>query len=117
MIFKKAVGNEKIAELILNEIQFWVQIHGLKIQLLTRYVREVLGNIVGRVRVLINITKPLLRSTKVNANGCSSVVFFGYEKLPDFCFICRLLDHIERDCPTLFTNNPESSCEMRQYEP
>lgn len=43
MIFKKAVENEKILDLILNEVPFWVQVHGLEIQLLTRYVGEIMG--------------------------------------------------------------------------
>lgn len=135
MVFKKAIGNEKIASLVLNEVPFWVQIHGLEIQLLTRYVGELLGNKVGRVievdcsansiawgrclrvRVLINVTKPLARGTKVNFDGYSSVVIFCYEKLSDFCYICGTLDHVERDCPISFTNNFNSSRELRQFEP
>lgn len=114
MVFKRAVGNERIADLVLNEIPFWVQIHGLELQLLTRYVGEVLGNKVGRVmeidcstnsiawgkclrvRVLINVTKPLVRGTKVEFNGNTSVVIFRYEKLCDFCYICGKLDHWKR---------------------
>lgn len=49
LIFKKVVGNEKVADVILNEVPFWVHIHGLEIQLLTRYVGEVLGHRIGRV--------------------------------------------------------------------
>lgn len=135
MIFKKVVGNEKISDLVLNEVPFWVQIHGLEIQLLTRYVGEILGNKVGRVlevdcsansiawgkclrvRVLINVTKPLVRGTKVDFNGCTSVVIFRYEKLCDFCYLCGRLDHIDRDCPNLFANDYDLSREVKQFEP
>lgn len=135
MVFKKVVGNEKIKELVLNEVPFWVQIHGLEIQLLTRCVGEVLGNKVGRVmevdcsansiawvrcprvRVLINVSKSLLRGTKINFEGNTSVVIFRYEKLLDFCYICGTLDHVEKDCPSTFINSLESMRGMRQYEP
>lgn len=69
------------------------------------------------MRVLINVTKPLLRGTKVNFDGNTSVVLFHYEKLPDFYFVCGTLDHVEKDCPFMFINNLESMREMRQYEP
>lgn len=49
MVFKRAIGSERIADLMLNEVPFWVQVHGLEIQLLTRYVGELLGNKIGRV--------------------------------------------------------------------
>lgn len=49
MVFKKAFDNEKIAELSFSEVSFWVQAHGLEIQLHTRYVGELLGNKLGRV--------------------------------------------------------------------
>lgn len=134
MVFKKAVGNEKIADLVLNEVPFWVQIHDLEIQLLTRYVGELLGSKIGRVlevdcatnslawgrclrvRVLLNVTKSLTRGTKIDFNGTTSVVIFWYEKLCDFCFICGKLDHLDRDCPSLFANEVNVVRGKRQYE-
>lgn len=134
MVFKKAVGNEKIVDLVLNEVPFWVQIHGLEIQLLTRYVGELLGSKIGRVlevdcatnslawgkclrvRVLLNVAKPLMRGTKVNFNGVTSIVIFRYEKLCDFCFMCGKLDHLDRDCPSLFVHEGPVVRGKRQYE-
>lgn len=49
LVMKKALGNKKIEEVRLNEVPFWIQIHGLEIQLRTRYVSELIGNKVGRV--------------------------------------------------------------------
>lgn len=96
---------------------------------------EVLGNKVGRVievdcsansiawgrclrvRILINVTKPLVRGMKVEFNGNTSVVIFRYEKLCDFYFICGKLDHVERDCLNLFTTDSEIARELRQFDP
>lgn len=134
MVFKKATGNEKVADLILNEVPFWVQIHGLEIQLHTRYVGELIGNKIGRVlevdcsansiawgkclrvRVLLNVTKPLIRGSRVEFNGSLYVVIFRYEKLGDFCFAYDKLDHLYRDYPNLFTNTIDSVTQKRQFE-
>lgn len=134
MVFKRAFGNERIAELTLTEVPFWVQIHGLEIQLHTRYVGELLGNKIGRVldvdcasnsiawgkclrvRVLLNVSKALVRGSRIDFNGVVSVVVFCYERLGDFCFVCGKLDHLDKDCPELFANEIESVREMRQFE-
>lgn len=49
MVFKKAEGNERIVDLVLKEVPLWVQAHGLELQLLTRYMGELLGHKIGRV--------------------------------------------------------------------
>lgn len=117
MVFKRITGEERIAEIQLNEVPFWVQVHGLEFQLMTRYAGEVLGSKIGkvleidcndnstawgkclRVRVLVDVTKSLARGSKVVFDGKSYVVVFRYEKLSEFCYVCRKLDHLDRDCP------------------
>lgn len=111
-----------------------MQIHSLEIQLLTRYVGELIGSKIGRVlevvcssnsiawgeclhvRVLINVTKPLVRGSRIDFNGMVSVVVFCYEKLGDFCFICGILDHLDRDCPNLYTNEIDAVRKKRQFD-
>lgn len=61
-----------------------------------------------RARVLINVAKPLMRGSIVNFKGSSSKVIFRYEKLGDFCFICGKLDHVDRDCLSIFANETGS---------
>lgn len=98
MVFKKAVGNERISDLILNEVSFWVQIHGLKLQLQTRYVGQLLGNKIGRVlevdctanalawgkclrvRILLNVYKPLIRGTILDFNVVTTYMVFRCKK-------------------------------------
>lgn len=42
------------------------------------------------------------------SGNCSSqgqqktTMLFRYEKLSDFCNICGILDHVDKDCPSLF---------------
>lgn len=53
-----------------------------------------------RVRVAINVHKPLLSKKRILLpNGMSHYVKFTYEKLTLFCFICSKLGHSEGFCP------------------
>ncbi|GAV61918.1 DUF4283 domain-containing protein/zf-CCHC_4 domain-containing protein [Cephalotus follicularis] len=51
------------------------------------------------LRVLVPINEPLRRGMNL-ACGCLGKVwvYFKYEKLPNFCFVCGCLGHVERDC-------------------
>jgi hypothetical protein len=52
-----------------------------------------------RLRVNIDITKPLERGRALILAGKSSWVAFKYEKLSQFCFRCGRLVHGNRGCP------------------
>ncbi|OMO63817.1 Zinc knuckle CX2CX4HX4C [Corchorus olitorius] len=53
-----------------------------------------------RIRVEPSILKPLKCGSILSLpSGGDVYVMFEYEKLPDFCWICRVLNHQENDCP------------------
>ncbi|GLT95181.1 hypothetical protein SLE2022_128770 [Rubroshorea leprosula] len=60
------------------------------------------GNIWGseyiRVRVGIDARRPLRLGMKLTLKGRPLWVSFRYEWLPNFCYCCGMLDHVERDC-------------------
>jgi hypothetical protein len=52
-----------------------------------------------RVRVRIDITKPLCRVRKITtADNTERCVAFQYERLSNFCYWCRKVSHGEKDC-------------------
>ena len=52
-----------------------------------------------RVRVSVNITKPLCRGRKIRSGREKLLwVDFKYERLPIFCYWCRMMDHNEKEC-------------------
>nr|GLL49694.1 uncharacterized protein LOC109174453 [Ipomoea trifida] len=52
-----------------------------------------------RVRVAIDITKPLKKQMKLKRdNGTWAFVDFRYERLPTFCFLCGVIGHGDRYC-------------------
>ncbi|KAL5804505.1 hypothetical protein ACOSQ3_031305 [Xanthoceras sorbifolium] len=78
-----------------------------------RLIAEELGTIVDfpidskdlwgkflRIKVSIDITKPLKRGIKMRLANFDSMitVLIKYERLPDFCYGCGLIGHSVREC-------------------
>lgn len=51
-----------------------------------------------RVRVQLDIIKPLLRGSLVNIEGNKTWLTFKYERLPNFYFKCGIIKHRESVC-------------------
>lgn len=61
-----------------------------------------------RVRVKIDVTKPLKRRIKIRSAGSDWFwISFKYENVQTFCVICGIRGHSEKFCSRLFTT-PES---------
>ena len=55
-----------------------------------------------RIKVKIDVRLPLKMWKKISCKGGSgSIVSFKNERLPNFCFICGLLGHIELFYPKI----------------
>ncbi|KAK1397877.1 hypothetical protein POM88_007740 [Heracleum sosnowskyi] len=103
---------------LLQQIPFWVQVHGLPLGFLVKPLGERLGkkiaNSMGqfmefdpnyqrnlmRFRVLLDTSKPLQRGKflGLDKQKDNMWVSFRYEKLTKFCYFCGNLDHILKDC-------------------
>ena len=109
--FRKVVEDVEIEKVVFDHVAFWVQIHNLLILSLKKEVAEALGSRIGevmkttesdeemgggrvmRIRVKVDITKPLCRGRKIGlANGKEGRAAFKYERLPNFCYLVRLGD-------------------------
>lgn len=101
----------------------WIQIYDLPMGLMMESVGKQLGNFFGefleydtknnssiwreymRVRVRIDVRKPLKRKKKiVRKDGIEIVVTCKYERLGEFCFSCGMVTHTERFCRKLIDN-------------
>lgn len=116
----------------LNTIDLWVQIHDLQPGFMSDKVFSEVGNQVGkyicscpsnfkgvwrdymRIRVTMNLSKPLKRRMKLRKSGNEWVwITFKYENVHVFCFICGLLGHSDKFCSQLF-EKPENEI-VRPY--
>lgn len=109
----------------LNKLDLWVQIHDLRPGFMTEKVGQEVGNYIGefisscpnnfrevwreylRVRVAVDLSKPLKRRMKVRKSGNDWFwIVFKYENVPTFCFICGIIGHSEKFCSRIF-DTPE----------
>nr|GMD98183.1 uncharacterized protein LOC109147766 [Ipomoea batatas] len=101
--------------------EFWIQLHDLPYGFYSEKAAKAIGNFIGsyvcmdennsegwwstfiRIRVSIDITKPLTSKMRIRRPGGEwSWISFRYERLPNFCFICGIIGHTEKFCLKLF---------------
>jgi hypothetical protein len=46
-----------------------------------------------RVKITLDLPKPLIRGRMLKINGFSTLVTFQYERLPKFCFRCKVIKY------------------------
>jgi len=116
-----------------TKVNFWVQIHGLPIRLLdpettielgeslgavseAENPKELVGNDFVRVKVEVDISKPLCRGRKIDIGEDNDRwVFFKYEKLPNFCYWCGMVSHDEKDCEKWLTGRGSEPVGVQGY--
>jgi hypothetical protein len=115
IVLQKITGEEQPAEFDMHKVSFWVRIYDLPLQLRSDSIAKKIGDFIGvheetdqreiyrmesflRIRVLMDLKKPLMRGTVVCYQGRSLRVFFKYERLPTFCFNCGRIGHQKKTC-------------------
>lgn len=106
---------------VLNSIQFkfepfWVQLHNIPLAAMTEEVGSQFGETIGhvirvdadsdgskwgkclRMRVAIDMNKPLLRGRWLSFKGHQYWISLKYERLQSFCFHCGILFHQGKGC-------------------
>lgn len=121
LIMSRLKEGENPRSVSLNSMDLWVQVYDLKTRFMSERILKEIGNHIGsfvasaptnfvgvwrdflRVRVTIDITKPLKRKMKISSPGNDCFwISFKYENIPTFCFICGILGHSEKFCSQLF---------------
>ncbi|CAI9778772.1 unnamed protein product [Fraxinus pennsylvanica] len=100
-----------IKDILFNKEAFWVQCHDLPFAGMNQKTGHEIGARLGkvlsvntdssgvcmgeflRVKVLINISKPISRGRFLNIGGIKHWIPFKYERLPKFCYHCGLIKH------------------------
>ena len=136
IVLKRIEEEEAIEDVEFNRISFWVQIHGLPVRRMNPEVATTLVSPMGkvekladgetsvdggqamRVRVNMDITKPLSRGRKVRLEqGRETWIALKYERLPNYCYWCRLVFHSDKDCPSWLRNKENMRIEDQQFGP
>lgn len=123
LVYKQIQGNEDPKEVLLNEIDIWVQVYDIPKGCVSEIILQSIANHVGcfvktdpanfngpwksyyRVRVRMDVYKPLKRRMRIKWEGGQwSWVNFKYERLGTFCFVCGKIGHSDRDCSVVYAN-------------
>ncbi|KAG5537914.1 hypothetical protein RHGRI_025115 [Rhododendron griersonianum] len=138
LVLKPIQDGMGVAEIDFSRCPFWIQIHGLPIEKMTRANAEIIGNRFDkllafetspdnillarnflRIRAEINTTLPipkgfwLRRKTPENSELWIS---YKYEKLQDYCYSCGRLGHENKTCrfvPRVDGLNPSYCQDLR----
>lgn len=121
LVFVRLREGENPRTVQINNLDLWVQLHGMQSGFMSQRVVQDVGNYLGkfiesdqnnfigvwrdylRVRVSISLDMPLKRRMKLKKNAEQWCwVNFKYEAIPTFCFICGLIGHSEKFCERIF---------------
>ncbi|MBA0818690.1 hypothetical protein Gohar_021848 [Gossypium harknessii] len=115
VLYKLELGEDPL-QIPLVLTPFWVQIYNIPTSFFSDILAVQLGNFLGnfmehdvsslgkrnrnfmRIRVQIDIRRPLKRRKKISFGGKCSYVNFKYERLSLFCFYCGRLGHNDSFC-------------------
>lgn len=109
-------GKKQVKHIKLKEDALWVRIYDLLLMVRNIYIGELIVNTLGcfeevdlepdkydwdeymRVRIMLDIMKPLLRKKKFMIEGLDLMwISFTYEQLQDFCYWYRMIGHNHKD--------------------
>lgn len=114
-------GLDEVSKLLFRYTDFWVQVHNVPIACMSERMGLQLGNLIGevleldggatglclenflRIKIRVDVFKLLRKAINVVLKTSREpvTVFLSYERLPDFCLNCSMLDHILRECSLL----------------
>jgi hypothetical protein len=69
-----------------------------------------------RIRVSMDLRKPLKRGSKLNFQGKDIWVDYKYERLPNFCFACGRVGHQMRDCEDVEDHDTDAFSELEEKD-
>lgn len=109
---------KRVKDLEFSHIPVWIRVFDLPMGLMNGRTGRLIGDKVGsfldvdtdedglavgnylRIKVMIDVRKPLFRGVMMEAGQGEQPFWcnFKYEFLPNFCYSCGLLGHVEKEC-------------------
>ena len=111
LVLKEFDGHCPPSHMTFMHLPVWIQIHDMPLLCMTKGIGTKIGDSLGeledvdvagdgvgwgwclRIRVSIDLSKPLERGRALVLGGKSHWLNFKYEKMPLFCFLCGCIVH------------------------
>ncbi|CAO2823526.1 unnamed protein product [Amaranthus hypochondriacus] len=124
LVLQEIFEENEPSEMVLNFSPFWIRLYNIPFGYCSEARIRVIASVVGevmkieedlldinpyrRVRVWMDITKPLKRFQMIRTKGNTVVkINIKYERLPHFCFLCGIISHTEKDCSSVSEDDKE----------
>ncbi|KAL0416086.1 UNVERIFIED_CONTAM: hypothetical protein Slati_3440500 [Sesamum latifolium] len=136
LILSEVGSTDNLMNVDLNWCEFYVYIHNLPLSKMNLGIATHISNRIGRFRdmepdesdrawgvslrilVAINVNDPLKRALKIDTTGEDEhTVYFTYERLPNFCYLCGRTGHIAKYCKSRFDEGFIDPGEDMPYSP
>jgi hypothetical protein len=116
LVLKEVEESILPSQMDFSKALFWVQVHDMPLTCMNREIGYRIGESLGaveevdvtgdgvgwgrclRIRVYLDLTRPLDRGRALHINGKPVWVSFRYEKLPHFCYTCGRIVHGNNGC-------------------
>lgn len=112
---------------------FWIYVYDFSLILRSETIARKIGYILGtfkeidmkegnksgrflRIRVTIDLKIPLKWGRVVRFKEKTHIVYFKYERLPTFCFVCGRIGHQLKDCEALKEPSEEGFEDLDEQE-
>ncbi|KAL0421071.1 UNVERIFIED_CONTAM: hypothetical protein Slati_3130000 [Sesamum latifolium] len=138
LILNTILENENPMQVNLQCCDFFVHIHDLPLNMMNVGVATLLGNRIGvfkeletdstgrswgaslRIRIGLNVNQPLKKALKVRStSGEELLARLTYERLPNFCYLCGMLGHMDKYCEgalrKIFVTPEQKPCTVHGY--
>ncbi|KAK9984156.1 hypothetical protein SO802_033681 [Lithocarpus litseifolius] len=132
VVFQRYDNSTHVRNLNYERVPFWVQVYDIPFSFMNKTVAKGLCSGIGevcpsdfsvmegsdhvRVRVILDISKPLRRRRKITLEGgTTGWVSFKYKRMPSVCFWCGCLNHGDKDCERWITSEGTLTVEDRNY--
>lgn len=110
LVLDTVSGEEQPSDLKMHYGEFWVRIYELPLKIRSEAITKKMGNILGefmeldhreafrngrflRVKAKVDLKSPLKQGTVIRFKEKNLRVYFKYEWLPTFYFVCGRLGH------------------------